>query len=471
MDEQGTATDVAGARRRTGRLTDSTTRFRGELVGPRHPDYDRRRAVWNGAIDRRPRLVARCADAADVTTALRVAREHDLEIAVRGGGHSFPGLSVLDDGIVIDLSLMKGVAVDATERTVRVGAGVLLGELDRATQRHGTAVPTGAVSHTGIAGLTLGGGIGWLMRKHGLTIDQLLAVDLVGADGRRHRASPTLDPELFWGVRGGGGNFGIVTEFTFALQPVGPAVVSGLVLWPLEEAPLVARAYRDWSDDQPDDLTSALLFRRAPDSDLVPPGVRGRPVVGVMGCWAGPLEAGEQAWARLRGVGTPLVDLTGRRRFVEHQSMLDGSYPHGLWVHTRACNVAELSDPVIDLVLDHAERLGSDRSSVIAWQLGGAVARVGPEAGAFGGRDAGFVFNVTGITEGPDGFTRERDWVRGFGDALAAHQSGVYVNFLMEEGDDRVRSAYGPRTHERLRSLKRAWDPDNVFHRNQNIAP
>ncbi|MBY5163382.1 FAD-binding oxidoreductase [Nitriliruptoria bacterium AS10] len=445
--------------------------FTGRLVTAEHADYDRRRAVWNGAIDRRPRLIARCADPADVIRTIAFARDQDLEIAVRSGGHSFPGLSVVDDGVVVDLSMMKDVTVDTRARTVRVQAGVLLGELDRATQQHGMAVPTGAVSHTGVAGLTLGGGIGWLMRKYGLTIDRLRAVDLVTADGRRLVASRSRNAELFWGLRGGGGNFGVVTSFTFDLRPVGPTVLSGLVLWPLEEAEVVARAYRAWCAGQPDDLTSALLFRHAPDADDIPEEVRGRPVVGVIGCWSGPIGAGERAWARIRAHGTPLVDLTQPRAFVDHQSMLDGSYPHGIWVHTRACNVAELSDGVIATAVEHVGRMQSPRSSVIAWQLGGAVARPGPDAGAFGGRDAGFVFNITGITAGAEGFAHERAWVRRFGDALAAHETGVYVNFLMEEGDDRVRAAYGSATHRRLRALKRVHDPDNVFHLNQNIAP
>lgn len=448
-----------------------SARFVGELVGSTHPFYDRHRAVWNGSIDRRPALIARCAGVPDVIGAIRAARETGVELAVRSGGHSFPGLSVVDDGIVLDLSLMKDIRVDPEARTARVQAGVLLGEMDQATQAFGMAVPTGAVTHTGVAGLTLGGGIGWLMRKHGLAIDQLRSVELVTADGDVVQASHERHPELFWGIRGGGGNFGVVTEFEFDLKEVGPTVVSGLVLWPLKDAQGVCAFYRDWAGAAPDDLTTALVLRKAPAIDLVPEHLHGRPVIGVLGCWTGPLEQGEAYWQPLRRFGRPVLDLVARRPFVEHQSMLDPGYPHGGWVYMKACDVAELNDEIIDLSIRHASRISSPRSSVIAWQLGGAVSRVDHDATAFGGRDAGFIFNISGITGSPAGFDREREWVRDCWEALLPHQSSVYVNFLMDADADRIRDAYGPERFERLSALKAAYDPDNVFHLNQNIPP
>lgn len=451
-----------------GRLSD---RFLGELISPDRPSYDRHRAVWNGSIDRRPALIARCAGTSDVIRTIRAARDAGMDLAVRSGGHSFPGLSVVDDGVVLDLGLMKEVRVDPGARTARVQAGVLLGEMDHATQALGMAVPTGAVTHTGVAGLTLGGGIGWLMRRHGLAVDQLRSVELVTADGELLRVSHERHPELFWGVRGGGGNFGVVTEFEFNLNPVGPTVVSGLVLWPLEDAHETSVFYRDWAGAAPDELTTALVLRKAPAIDLVPEELQGRPVVGVLGCWAGPLEQGQAYWESLRRFGRPVLDLVERRPFVEQQSMLDQGFPHGAWVYMKACDVTGLDDDLIDLSIDHAARISSPRSSVIAWQLGGAVARVDHDATAFGGRDAGFIFNISGITEGVAGFDREREWVRDYWQDLLPHQSSVYVNFLMDADTDHIRDAYGPGHFERLSALKTAYDPDNVFHLNQNIPP
>ncbi len=458
----------AGRRRLLGRLSD---RFLGEVVGPGHPSYDRHRVVWNGSIDRRPALIARCAGVPDVISTIRATRETGLELAVRSGGHSFPGLSVVDGGVVLDLSLMKGIHLDPTARTARVQPGVLLGEMDRETQAVGMAVPTGAVTHTGVAGLTLGGGIGWLMRKHGLAIDQLRSVDLVTADGQLVRASDERNPELFWGVRGGGGNFGVVTEFEFDLNEVGPTVVSGLVLWPLEDAHEVSAFYRDWADAAPDELTTALVLRKAPAIELIPEQLHGRPVVGVLGCWAGLAEQGEAYWQPLRRFGRPVLDLVAGRPFVEQQSILDAGFPHGVWVYMKACDVAQLDDEVVELSIEHASRITSPRSSVIVWQLGGAVSRVDHDTTAFGSRDAAFIFNISGITEAAAGFDREREWVRDYWQALLPHQSSVYVNFLMDADTARIRDAYGADRFDRLSALKTAYDPDNVFHLNQNIPP
>ena len=465
------STTIAGTSVMARRLRALAAGFRGEVVVPGSPTYEAQRAVWNGSIDRRPSAIARCAGVADVVDTIRCAREVDLELAVRSGGHSFPGLSVVDDGLVLDLSLMKGVSVDPVARVARVQAGVLLGEMDRETQAFGFAVPTGAVTHTGVAGLTLGGGIGWLMRRHGLAIDQLLAADVVTADGRFLHATATDHPELFWGLRGGGGNFGVVTEFTFGLQEVGPAVVSGLVCWSLDDAPVVARAYRDWAGSAPDELTSALVMRRVPPVSPFPVALHGRPMVAVMGCWSGRLDRGERYWAAMRGLGRPIADLTERRLYVDHQALLDEGYPHGVWVYMKACDVPALHDDVIDLSIAHCREIASPRSSVIAWQLGGAVARVDHDATAFAGRDAGHIINISGITEGHAGFEAEREWVRRYWRDLVPHQTSVYVNFLNDADTDRIRDAYGEARFDRLAALKATYDPDNVFHLNQNVPP
>jgi FAD/FMN-containing dehydrogenase len=445
--------------------------FRGELVRPGDRTYDARRAVWNGSIDRHPALIARCVGVGDVVAALAFARRTGLIVAVRSGGHSFPGLSVCDGGVVIDLQSMDHIRVDREASTVRAQAGVLLGELDRATQAFGLAVPIGSVTTTGLAGLTLGGGFGWLMRKYGLAIDQLLSVDVVTAGGEVLHASVAEHPDLFWGVRGGGGNFGIVTDFEYRLQPVGPTVLSGLVLWPLDDAPDVVRRYRDWAAAVPDELTTALLLRRAPAVDLIPEALHGQPVVGVACCWVGPLDRGEEVLEPMRRFGSRAVDLIAPRPSVEHQAMLDPSFPPGIWIYSKAADVKALSDDVLDVILDQAARIASDRSGIIAWQLGGAVARVGELETPFGGRSSGFLVDILGATDSSTGFKQERDWARDCWNALTPHHAGAYVNWLMDEGELRVREAYGEQRYARLQAVKRQYDPENVFRLNQNIRP
>jgi FAD/FMN-containing dehydrogenase len=445
--------------------------FGGELVRPDDGDYDEHRKVWNGSIDRRPGLIARCAGVADVRHAVRFAREHELVVAVRGGGHSFPGLSVCDDGMLIDLGPMKGIRVDPEAGTVRAQAGVLLGELDRETQAFGLAVPAGIVTHTGLAGLTLGGGIGWIMRKYGLTIDQLQSVDVITADGELVKASEDHNADLFWGVRGGGGNFGIVTDFEFRLNPLGPYVVAGPVFWSMEDAPDVLRFYRDWIADCPDDLMTIVVQRRAPALPVVPPDLVGKLVVAVVACYAGPIEDGERVVRPLKEFGSPVLDLCQPKPYLAHQQMFDPSFRPGWWYYVRSCDVAELADDVIDIVVEHGTRITSPVSSIALWQMGGAVARVGEDATAFNGRHAGFTFNINGNSQTADGFEAERQWARDYWSALAPHHTSVYVNFLMEEGEDRVRQAYGADKYDRLKALKRAYDPTNFFRLNQNIKP
>jgi FAD/FMN-containing dehydrogenase len=445
--------------------------FRGQLVRRTDPGYDESRRIWNGSISRFPALVARCAGVADVIAAVRFARDTGLPVAVRAGGHSFPGLSVCDGGIVIDLGPMKQIQCDPSAGTVRAGAGVLLGELDRVTQEFGLAVPLGSVTHTGLAGLTLGGGIGWLMRKLGLTIDQLLSVELVTVEGEVLRASEADHPELFWGVRGGGGNFGIVTEFEYRLHAVGPTVLSSLLLWPLEDGPDVLRRYRDWAASAPDDLTTAVIVRRAPPVDLIPGAVQGQPVVAVASCWSGPMDEGEHVVEPMRRFGAPIVDATGARSFVEHQAVFDPGFPHGMWVYSKAADVDNLTDDVIDVILDRATGLASPRSAITCWQLGGAVARVGDLDTAFGSRSSGYLVDVLGATDSAVGFEREVRWARASWAAFARGDGAAYVNWLMDEGEQRVRQAYGERRYRRLQALKRRYDPANVLRLNQNIRP
>jgi len=445
--------------------------FGGEVIHPGDACYEERRRVWNGSIDRHPALIARCAGVADVIAAVRVARTAGLRVAVRSGGHSFPGLSVCDDGLVIDLSLMKGVRVDPEARVAWAQAGVLLGELDRETQAFGLAVPAGIVTHTGLAGLTLGGGIGWLMRKFGLTIDQLVSVEMVTAEGEFVKASEKENADLFWGVRGAGGNFGIVTEFEFELNPLGPNVLAGPIFWPMEQSASVLRFYRDWIAEAPDELTTIVVHRYAPPLPAVPRELHGKPVVAVICCYAGSPEEGEEIIRPMRQFASPVLDLCFPKPFVEHQSMFDPSFPSGWWYYFRSCNLADLTDDVVDIIADNAQRMTSRLTAFPIFQLGGAVARVGDADSAFHGRADGFTININATTQAAEGFEEEREWSRNFWTALKPYHTNVYVNFLMEEGEDRVRQAYGPEKYERLKALKRKYDPDNFFRLNQNIPP
>lgn len=446
-----------------------STSVRGQVLQPDDHGFEEHRKVWNGAIDRRPALIVRCVGVTDVAAAVDFARDHGLLTAVRGGGHSFPGFSTCDGGIVIDLGPMKGIDVDLGARVVRAEAGVLLGDLDGATVPHGLGVPAGIVSHTGIAGLTLGGGLGWQQRRHGLTIDNLWAANVVTAGGDLVRASEGENADLFWGLRGGGGNFGIVTSFEFRLNPVGPHVVAGPVFWAMDDAADVLRFYRDWIHDGPDELTTIVVQRRLPDLATVPRDLVGRRVIAIVACFTGPIDAGQQAVRPLKGFGRPLLDLCEPKPFLTHQRMFDASYGAGCWYYVRSCDVADLTDDVIDIIVEHGQRIESTVSSTALWQMGGAVAGVGDDETAFHGRQAGFTFNINGNTSTAAGFEGERSWARSYWSALAPHHTSVYVNFLMDEGRDRIRAAYGPVKYDRLRALKRAYDPTNLFRLNQNI--
>ena len=454
-------------------LAELAAGLRGQIVGRDDPHYDEHRKVWNGSIDRRPAMIARCAGVADIIAAVKFARSHGLRVAVRGGGHSYPGYSVADDAFVIDLGPMKGVRVDPDARTARVQAGVLLGELDRETQAFGLAVPSGIVTHTGVAGLTLGGGIGWIMRKHGLSVDKLRRVDLVTADGELVKASRDENDDLFWGVCGAGANFGIATEFEFDCVPLGPTVVAGPIFWAMEDSPDVLRFYRDWVADAPDELMTIVVHRKAPPLPFVPDELHGKPVVMVICCWAGDVEDGEQFVRPMKEFGNPVADVCVAKPFLTHQSMFDPAFVPGRWYYFRSFDVEALTDEMIDITVEHSLRIKSPLTSFPIWQMGGAVARVGEDETAFGGRKAAFTYNIGASTATAEGFDEEREWVRTFWSSLEEWHSSVYVNFLAgeEEGEERIRAAYGSEKYERLKALKRKYDPDNFFRLNQNIPP
>jgi len=447
--------------------------FRGRLIRAGDTDYDTARALWNGAIDRRPRLIARCVGAADVVAAVRFARDHDLEIAIRGGGHNVAGTASCDDGIVIDLSAMRAVRVDPTGRTAWVQGGALWGDVDRETQAHGLATTGGIVSHTGVAGLTLGGGIGWLMRSQGLTVDNLLAASIVTADGNPLRASEFENSDLFWALRGGGGNFGAVTSFEFRLHSVGPIVLAGPILWDASDAGEVLRYYRDFVREAPDQLGTVVRFGSAPPLSAIPEDLHWRPVVMVGICYAGPIEAGERVLRPLRACGNPLLDLVGPTPYAGFQSALDSTVIHGWNYYWKSTHLPELGEDLIDVIVRHAFACSSPRSYVALFHLNGAVSRVAEGATAFGNRQASHAITLDAVWRAGEAFgDRDTAWSKQFFAALSRFHQGVYVNFLgSDETPDRVREAYGNAVYDRLVEVKTTYDPDNVFHHNQNICP
>jgi FAD/FMN-containing dehydrogenase len=446
-------------------------RFRGALLRPGEEGYDEARRVWNGAVDRRPALIARCAGADDVAVAVRFAREHELLVSVRGGGHAVAGHAVADGALMIDLSMLKAIRVDPGARTVRAAGGVLLGELDRATQPFGLATPAGVVSHTGIGGLTLGGGLGYTMRKLGLTVDNLLAVDLVTADGEPMQVDAWTEPELFWGLRGGGGNFGVATAFTYRLHPVGPVVLGGPIFWPLADAHEVLGFLREFHAKAPDELGVVLTLRLAPPNPALPPELAGTPVVGLMLVWAGDPAAGQAAIAPLRRIGTPLADLVRPVPYLSVQSSLDAGNPHGMHWYWRSQRVPDLGGEVVDRLAGLVDTITSPLSYIAGFAMSGAVGRVDADATAVGRRDTGFEISVVAGWPPPDPDPqRHIAWVRRGWDQLRPHSSGVYSHFISDEGAAGVQDAYGDRL-KRLTALKDQYDPANVFRMNANIPP
>jgi FAD/FMN-containing dehydrogenase len=445
--------------------------FAGELIGPGDGRYETARQVWNGMVDRHPALIARCAGPDDVVAAVRFAREWDLPLAVRGGGHNVAGNAMCDGGVVVDLSALKSIEVDAAGRTARVQPGVVLGELDRATQAFGLATPTGNVSMTGVAGLTLGGGLGWIARRHGPACDNLLSADVVTADGERVTASAAENPELLWGLRGGGGNFGVVTSFRYRLHPVGPQVVAGGVVHAFTDAPDVLRFFADFVATAPDELSVVASTFRASPVLPVPPELHGELVTVLAVCYAGDPAEGERVLRPLRTFGRPVADLIAPMPYTALQSASDAAYPNGQRNYWKSHYLDEITDDAIARIVEHAPRMTSPLSSFYLQHLGGAIGRGGADRAAFGHRDARFDFAILTVWRDPAEDAEHIAWARDFAAAMQPFATGVYVNNLGAEGAERVRAAYAPETYERLVALKAAYDPDNVFRVNQNVAP
>jgi FAD/FMN-containing dehydrogenase len=444
---------------------------RGKVITPGDEDYDTSRRVWNGMIDRHPALIVRCAGTSDALNAVRFAREHGLVVAVRGGGHNVAGNGTCDGGMVIDLSGMKGIRIDPIRRTAHASPGLTWGEFDHETQAFGLALTGGIQSTTGIAGFTLGGGFGYLARKHGLTCDNMLSADVVTADGRFLTASAGENADLFWGLRGGGGNFGVVTSFEVRLFPLGP-VLGGMLVYPFARAREVLRFYREFVTAVPDELFTILLFSTAPAAPHVPTHLHNRSVLNIIVCYAGQPEEGERVLRPLRSFGPPEADLVTTRPYTQMQTLLDAANPPGRHNYWKAEYLTGYSDQAIDTILTYAERRASPFSKVLLSHLQGAVSRVRPDETAYVHRGAPFLLNINSMWTDPHESDQHIAWARDFWGAMQPFSAGgVYVNFLSNEGADRVRAAYDPETYEQLVSLKNKYDPTNFFSLNQNIKP
>lgn len=445
--------------------------LRGRLCLPNEAGYDEARTIWNAMIDRRPGAVVRCHGASDVMRAVHLARDNGLLLSVRGGGHNIAGNAVCEGGLLIDLSPMRSVHVDPARRTARVEPGATLADFDREAQAFGLATPLGINSTTGVAGLTLGGGFGWLSRKFGFTIDNLIAADVVTADGRLVQASATENPDLFWAIRGGGGNFGVVTSFEFKLHPVGPDVVSGLIVHPFAQARELLSRYREVAAAASDDLTVWVVLRRAPPLPFLPEDMHGKEILVFAVCYVGEPGQADEALAPLRAIGEPIADVIGLQPFVSWQTAFDPLLTPGAYNYWKSHNFESLSDGLLDILIGHVDTLPTAECEIFIGQLGGASGRIASGETAFPHRDAKFTMNV---------HTRWRDraderasieWARGLFAAAAPHATGgVYVNFMPEDETDRVAQAYGG-NFARLAMLKAKYDPDNMFRLNQNVRP
>lgn len=445
---------------------------RGPVLRPGDEGYEAARHVWNGMIDRYPAFIVRCTGVADVINSVAFAREHDLLIAVRGGGHSVAGNGTCDGGIVIDLSPMKGIWIDPANQVARAQGGVTWEELDHESQQFGLAVTGGLVSSTGIAGLTLGGGQGWLVRKLGLASDNLLSADLVTADGRLLHASQEEYPDLFWGIRGGGGNFGIVTSFEYRLHPVGPTVLGGPIFYAFEDAPALLRFFRDYMADAPAELGALCAFLTAPAEPFLPEYVHGRVVAAVITCYAGDLERGEEILRPLRTFKHPLADVVGPVSYATLQGSLDAGHPHGQRNYWKSSYVNHLSDNFIEATIAHVARMSSPMTTAYFLRLEGAISQLPEDHTAYSHREAGYDFNILTKWVDPGEDEQHIAWTRAFWEAIQPFATAsVYVNNLGEEGSDRVREAYTPTKWARLAALKNSYDPSNVFRLNQNIVP
>jgi len=444
----------------------------GPVLVPGDADYDEARTIWNAAIDRRPALIARCSNSADVCAAVSFGVQLGLEIAVRGGAHGVSGKAVVDDGLMIDLSGMNSVRVDPDQRRVRVGGGALLAEMIAATQEHGLATPVGLIGHTGVGGLTLGGGMGWLTRKHGLTIDNLVSAEVVTADGQIRRASATEDADLFWAIRGGGGNFGVVTEFEFALHPVGPIVQVALLFWDLDQGSDVLRLARELGGSLPDEINVVIGCLNAPPAPFVPPEHHLKPGYALIVVGFGPQEEHEAIVNQIRDALPPLWDFVTPVPYLQLNEMLDEDNRWGQYDYEKGCQIAEITDEVIEAVTRLVPRKQSPGSVVLFYRVDGAYSNVGDDETAFGGdRSPGWYFFSVALCPTAEMLPAEREWARGVYSALAPHTvTRTYVNALDEDHSDVV-AAYGPEKYRRLAHMKSVYDPNNVFHRNANIKP
>jgi FAD/FMN-containing dehydrogenase len=443
----------------------------GALLSATDVAYDEARKVWNATVDRRPALIARCLGESDVQAAVRFAAARRMLLSIRGGGHHIAGNAVAEGGLVIDLSGLRAIVVDPGRRTASVGAGALLAELDRASQAHGLAVPLGINSTTGVAGLTLGGGFGWLTRRHGLTIDNLLGATVVTADGELRRVSAASEPELFWALRGGGGNFGVVTSFEFKLHPVGPELHAGLVVYPFAQARRVLRAWRDFNAGAPDELSVWAVLRKAPPLPFLPSSAHGTDVVVFPLVHSGSVEEGRRAAAAVLEFGEPLASAVGPTPYAGFQTAFDPLLSPGGRNYWKSNNFSSLSDAALDVVIASAVDLPGPECEIFVAQLGGAMARVAPAETAFVARDANYIMNVHGRWSDPRDDDKVRSWARRSFQAAAEHATGSgYVNFLTDDEGERVAASYGS-NHARLQAAKRRYDPENLFRMNLNIAP
>ena len=446
--------------------------FTGPILRSGDSGYDAARQVFNGMIDRRPAAIARCQDAYDVVRAVNAGRERGVPISVYGGGHAVTGSAVVDGGLCIDMREIGTIEIDTSTATVRAGGGLTWADLDAATQEHGLAVTGGRVSSTGVAGLALGSGSGWLERKLGFTCDSLLEAQVVTADGRIVTASPRENADLFWALRGGGGNFGIVTEFTFQLHPVGPVVLGGLLMYPAAMGADLVRFWRDFMLEAPEEVGSGVAFITAPPADFVPEPVRGHPVVGVVVCYAGSVEEGQSVLAPLLEFGPPAISMVQPMPYVAVQQLLDPANPPGMQNYWSGDFLAELPDEAVDTLVGIATRPVSPLTQIILVAGGGAISRMEDDATAFGGRDAPFNMHYLSMWADPKDTERNIEFTRGLSGAMKPWTTGrVYLNFIGDEGSSRVESGFGPQKYQRMRDLKRTWDPTNLFRHNQNIPP
>ncbi len=446
-------------------------RFRGELIQPGDSAYNDARSIWNGMIDRRPALIVRCVGAHDVIQSINLAREHEAPVAVKGGGHNVAGNAVCDGGVVIDLSPMRWVHVDPKKKTARVGAGCLLGDVDHETQRHRLAVSGGIVSHTGVSGLTLGGGFGWISRKHGLSVDNLLSADVVLADGTMVTASAKENADLFWGIRGGGGNFGVVTSFLFKCVKLGPEVLTGIIVHPFESAKEYLRFHRDYLAELPDETTVWTVIRHAPPLPFLPQKVHGRLAVIVPFVHLGGQATGKKLIKPLREFGTPYGEHVGMSPWVGWQAGFDALNAHGARNYWKSHHLDDLSDGCIDVILEHAQRFPTPNCEIFIPQMGGAPSRVPTDTTAYAFRSPKYILNVHTRWADAGDDTKCMNWARDIWTATKPFAKGVYVNFLSDEGEERVREAYPKSVWERLVKLKTRYDPENFFRMNQNIRP